>query len=400
MTDKSSIYEEDFLVIEALPFITGVHAAEAFPKELKPYLPFRLRFRPDNGLIVQDSSLEVDTQLKYAYQKGSMLSTPLGEGSLNASLADEIIQFVDLSCGGLKNKTFIEPGCGTGFLLKKLFDSGAKKVVGCEPGPQGRQSVGSKYEFIIHNCFLNELDVHENFDCIYHYGVLEHIKEPEVFLRQSMDLLRPAGTFFAAVPGCRQDMELGNFMILAHEHYNYFTERSLKQLFAKVGLQEIEVREFRYSKGIICAWGKKPSVPVRREFGISQEDIEQERALMKLFIQKAKSHLSSLQTRIERIEDGGKSIGLYGAPKSLAGLLRFKNPPRNFDGDTYKHGYYFSGSSYPIEPPDNLRKRPVDELWILPIHHDRAISEYLKKEILPYQDMNIFSLLEFMRNYV
>ncbi|MBN2121157.1 MAG: methyltransferase domain-containing protein [Candidatus Omnitrophica bacterium] len=386
---------EDFLFFEEFPFITGVRAAKDLPEEIKACLPFRLRFNLKKGLIVQDSSPEVDAQLKLIYQKGSMISTPLGSGSLNLALADEIIRFIDISCGGLEGKAFMEPGCGTGFLLKRIFDKGAKKVVGCEPGPQG-QPISNEYGFVIHRGFLDTLVFDELFDCVYHYGVLEHIKEPEKFLRQSMDMLGPSGVLFAAVPECRQDMELGNFMILAHQHYNYFTERSLKRLFIQVGLQEVEVRRFEYSKGIICAWGRKPLVSARNRLAISEDSLRQEQELLRLFIQKTKKYLSLFQARVQRLEEEGKSIGFYGAPRPLVGLLRFKRSPRNFDGDPYKHGCYFSGSSSPVEPPRKLIAEPVDELWILPIHHDKAIRDYLLKESL-LSESSIFSVLGFMQ---
>ncbi|MDA0746030.1 MAG: class I SAM-dependent methyltransferase [bacterium] len=389
--------DEETLTFSRFPFITGVHFYDDQPRKQNVFLSFRLGFREDIGVISQKATPEVDGALEQAYESGSSLSTPIGEGSLNRPLQDEILRFLQEACGGARGKRFLEPGCGKGGLLKALRDMGAEDVEGCEPGgPQARWA-SQTHHLRIRNDFFRASDYSDRFDCVFHYGVLEHIRDPADFIAQNMAVLSPGGTVFVSVPGCQADFELGNFMTLAHEHYSYFTPASLKSLLAGAGLQDIEVREFQYSAGILCAWGKvSAEYPVRR-FGVSVGHCRLERALLRTFGKTCRRHLAVLQERADRLGAEGKVIGLYGAPRALAGLLEFRTPPRNFDGDTAKHGAYFNGSPNPIEPPGNLIEKPVDIKWILPIHHDQAIREFLQREILPSRKMVLFSFLEMAR---
>ena len=389
--------DESLLIFPKFPFITGYYPSRN-QADIPEFLPFYLGFCVEQGLVFQKASAEVDKALKAVYERGSLLSTPIGEGNINRPLFEEIIEFIAVACGGISGKSFFEPGCGKGGLLKALRNRGAKRVEGCEPGPQGQLGkVAHGVE--IHNEFFAFPNYSHDFNCVYHYGVLEHIKEPESFLRQNLEILSPGGLLFASVPGCKMDFELGNFMALAHEHYSYFTADSLIHLMRKAGLQNVEVREFKFSRGILCAWGNKASGDhPRQDPSTPKEHCRKEQDLLEVFVATSKRNLSALQARVDAREREKKTIGFYGAPRALAGLLEFKFPPRHFDGDTLKNGCYFSGSPNPIEPPENLIKDPVDELWVLPIYHDRAIRDYLKRKVLPYSHISIYSLLDMMQD--
>lgn len=389
--------DECLLLFPRFPFITGYYPP---PKktDIPEFLPFQVGFCQERGLIVQKISVEVDSALKTAYERGSLLSTPIGEGNINRPLFEEILDLIASACGGISGKSFFEPGCGKGGLLKALRDRGARHVEGCEPGPQGQLGKAA-YGIDIHNEFFAFSNYRHGFNSVYHYGVLEHIREPESFLRQNLEILAPGGLLLAAVPGCKVDLELGNFMALAHEHYSYFTAASLVGLMRKAGLQNVEVREFKFSRGILCAWGTKASgVHPRQAPSHSKEPYRKEQDLLEVFTAASRRNLSALQARVDALEREKKTIGFYGAPRALAGLLEFRSPPRNFDGDTSKHGCYFSGSPNPIEPPENLIKDPVDDLWVLPIHHDRAIRDYLNRDVLPSSHTSIYSLLDMMQD--
>lgn len=382
------------LHFDALPFITGVRETSTPFAGIKERLPFSLSLRHDISVIAQISVTQVDEQLRLAYETGSMISTPLGEGDLNSALSDELFSWIRKAVGGIEGKEFLEPGCGTGFLLRKLKDGGARSVLGYEPGPQAEEGK-RRFGVEIIKGFFQDLPSREKFDCVYHYGVLEHIKDPLGFLSKNMELVKPSGIVFVACPGCRRDFEIGNFMVLAHEHYNYFTERSLESFLRQCGLEKIEVHELAFSPGIICGWGMK-KIGIKKDVPPSASVMNEEGFLLEKFSVKTKSCLNLLQRRVKDLENQDKSIGLYGSPRSLAGLLIWKRHPRVFDGDAFKYGKYFSGSARPIEPPQKLIQDPVDELWILPVHHDRAIRSFLKKAILPYSKIEIFSIIDFL----
>ncbi len=384
----------DSLAFERFPFITGMRTDPEPLKGIPSFLPFHLNYEPRGGFAAQKAGPGVRAALLMAYKTGSMLSTPLGEGSLNDALSREILALIAEACGGIGGRRFFEPGCGRGALLKSLLDEGASAADGCEPGLQAKE-ITQRESMRVQREFFGESVYKSDYDCIFHYGVLEHVEEPADFLYANAQLLKTGGTVFVAVPGCELDFALGNFMVLAHEHLSYFTEYSLRRMMSAVGLQNIRTCTLSYSHGILCAWGVHGDDP--RPSRILTSMNHEDSSLFQTFVQKSKTLLEKLQSRANALAARGKTLGLYGVPRALPGLLETGVPPRIFDGDSAKHGAYFSGSPNPVEPPDELIQNPVDELWILPIHHDRAIRDYLDDEILPNAKISVLSVMDFAK---
>lgn len=387
---------DDGVRFDKLPFITGVRNDVTLPEGLAEYLPFRLGFDPQLGIISQEPSPGVDQQLDIAYRSGSMLSTPLGRGNVNPPLVEEILGLIETVTGGSRGKAFFEPGCGLGYLLRQLIDRGAANVLGCEPG---EQATGGTEEFgvpIQRDVFRPE-EYATKFDCVYHYGVLEHVADPSAFLAGNAACLRPGGMVLAMVPGCDEDLELGNISMLAHEHKSYFTDDSLVGLFRRLGFEDVGARRLAFSRGILAVWGRTPASGTRPALPPDEVASGRERARLAQFARRLGDALTALQARADALERRGGSLGLYGAPTLVSGLLSFAGTLRCFDGDAAKHGLRFSGFPGVIEAPQRLVDEPVDELWVLPIYHDAAIRGFLERLLPADRRPHIVSMLGFLR---
>jgi len=364
------------LRLKSLPFFLGVQEA---PRQGDfPYtLPFSLTFNETLGLIVQEPNPKVANWIQKAYEFGSSLSTSLDECSFGSEWAGDIIRAIEKVAGTIHGKCFLEVGCGNGFLLGLLKSRGAKRCLGIEPGPLAE--VGqARYGVEIRREFFNPERIPEIFDVVFSHGVLEHIQKPLPFLRNMQCCLRHGGILFTAVPNYESGLNIGDLSVLIHEHYNYFTPRSLRRLYLQAGLSSIECVNAEYG-WMLYMWGEKEKIGTISNIEVKGL-VEKERTLFKQYVIAVRMAIEYTQSRIEECEKQGKSVGIYGAYPNFL-LFRWRKSPRFFDGDAAKHGKYLPGLSTPIENPNALLVRPVDEIWVGPIHYDSAIRSFLEKDL-------------------
>lgn len=372
-----------------MPFIIGVRDINN-NAGLPSKLPFRLEQDNRTGLISQKYSKTIDNYLKRAYQQGSLLSTPLGQGSFGKRRADEAIKTIIMALNKpLRQMGILEVGCGDGYLLSRLQDLGAKEVIGCEPSNSVGENEKRGKVKIIKDFFSPKL-FDKPFDLVLSYGVLEHLHQPLEVVRSLMTCIKNGGILFAGVPNCEHKMKLGDPGILAHEHWNYFTPLSFKQILLAAGLERVKV-VVGQNRAVIYGWGVKPfRVNKQKNYFLTDK-----KDPYLLFCSKVKSRIHKLQGRIDKLSKLGEKIGLYGGGTQLTALLDFKIEPRFFDGDEAKWGKYYPAFSSAIEPPKNLIVNPVKELWIAAVDYDQEIQDDLERLRLK-KKVRIFSLKRFL----
>ena len=92
---------------------------------------------------------------------------------------------------------------------------------------------------VIRDNFLTH-DFPERFDAITFWAVMEHLFEPEKFLRQAVSLLKPRGLCFILVPNMKSlavRLLGAKYRYIFPEHINYFTPETLRTFAAR----ELEV---------------------------------------------------------------------------------------------------------------------------------------------------------------
>ena len=361
-----------------LPFYFGMQDSPNvldFPHSL----PFTLTFNDELGLIVQKVNSEVELWIKRAYEFGSSASTTLGEGSFGKEWAEDVINALQYSLGskGFEGLSFLEIGCNKGYLLYLLKSKGAARCLGIDPDPVSR--IGAeKYDIEIIQDFFNPQKIKEKFDVVFTHGTLEHIKNPLEFLKGLKVCTKEDGIIFTAVPNCEMGLSIGDLSLIGHEHYNYFTTRSLYNLYQKLGLESIQYRNANYG-WMLYMWGKvkSKSTAISNSF---EKDVLEEVKLFNNYVRLSHSIINKIQGMINWFEHQGKSIGIYGASSHFLAFT-WKKQPRFFDGDVAKHGKYLPGCNNFIENPKSLITKPVDSIWVAPINHDTAIRDFLENKL-------------------
>ncbi len=162
-----------------------------------------------------------------------------------------------------KGKLF-DIGCGYGHLLmqaKKRNWQISGFDVDCRTIERISKTVGSD---LLCGDFLKLSFTEENFDVITMLHVIEHLKNPQQYLKIIYSILKKEGIFFLALPNIRSRSAIfkfglekiglrkenrGSYYDTGH-HLWYFSPKSIKNTLDKYGFKIIDIRSGRHVKPI------------------------------------------------------------------------------------------------------------------------------------------------------
>lgn len=156
----------------------------------------------------------------------------------------------------------LEVGCSSGFMLYPLIEAGYD-CAGIEPSGVFRDYLRAR-QIACHDSLdaLRSAEPAGGFDAIMHFFVLEHVADPEGFLRSQLDLLRPGGVLVCEVPNAA-DALVTVYDIPAFErfywsvaHHWYFNEASLGRLLRRLGCAWELRRDQRYDLSNHMVWAR------------------------------------------------------------------------------------------------------------------------------------------------
>lgn len=146
-----------------------------------------------------------------------------------------------------KDMKLLEIGCGYGFFVEYLKNEGYD-IDGFEISnvrrEYGTKTLGCKI-YDINLLSEDSLNFHkEEYDVIFMFHVLEHISEPEKFLRNVKKILKKEGTLIIEVPNLDDHMlersEKYRDFYFQRAHITYFDNKTLARLLSKSGYSDIE----------------------------------------------------------------------------------------------------------------------------------------------------------------
>lgn len=163
------------------------------------------------------------------------------------NLTDTYLTVLDpvLSSIGLKAK-LLEIGCGSGFVLAKLYDLGYRNLYGIEPSISALSHAQGKIRKKIRHTMLKpEIYPASFFDAIFFFQTLDHIADPNSFLRECWRLLRPGGhilSFHHNVASISAKIMREKSPIIDIEHTFLFDQQTSTKLFQHNGFNAIKTR--------------------------------------------------------------------------------------------------------------------------------------------------------------
>lgn len=179
----------------------------------------------------------------------------------------------EYSIGG---KKVLEIGGGMGFVGNACKNLGAEVVL-VEPNPRhaavAREKFGLKVETATVEAALEKGTLHAgSFDFVIALELIEHVRDPQHFVRSMHQLLKAGGTVVVSTPNYDGFKALGrafDSVYLYAEHIHFWDPSRLRTLFEKYGYEEVRVIELEKTSAMDL---KKISLakrgPIRAIWGV------------------------------------------------------------------------------------------------------------------------------------
>jgi len=186
---------------------------------------------------------------------------------------------------------------------------------------------------------------------------LEHIIDPFAFLDSVNSILNVNGYLILAVPDCEPYLIYGDISFLIHEHWNYFTSKTLLSTLGFKGYSGSCINA-RFGGSIYGCFKKGKQIQSRTENVLST------------FKNKSNHANSQISDLLHSFNERGESIGIYVAARMINVLSLATNSLLNkmnirfFDDNELILGKYYPGFNIRIESYGDLIDEPVDKLII------------------------------------
>jgi hypothetical protein len=207
-------------------------------------------------------------------------------------------------------------------------------------------------------------------------NVLAHVPDVNDFVAGFKVLLAERGVITFEFPHVLEMNRNVEFDTIYHEHYSYLSLLALEPLYARHGLQVIDVERLPTHGGSLRLYvahrgGTTPSMAVetmRQDERVGGLD---DVATYAAFGDRVCALKRRLLRMLIRLKEDGSSIAAYGAPAKGNTLLNYCGIGRDFidftvDRSVHKQGLLLPGTRIPVLAPEEIERQRPDYVLILP----------------------------------
>ncbi len=220
-------------------------------------------------------------------------------------------------------------------------------------------------------------------------NVLAHVPDLNDFVGGLKVMLKPEGVITMEFPHLVRLMREIQFDTIYHEHFSYFSFRTVEQVFAHHGLTLFDVEELPTHGGSLRIFaqhtdsGKQPMHPhvaamhqQEAEFGISNMETYTG------FSEQVRETKRALLDFLIAAKRAGKTVVGYGAPAKGNTLMNYCGVRQDFidytvDRSEHKQGSYLPGTHIPIFAPEKITETKPDYVLILPWNIKQEIMQQM-----------------------
>lgn len=208
----------------------------------------------------------------------------------------------------------LDYGCGQSGLLDALRNAGYTDLTGFDLSPQCMEEVTRRGHHAAPASLNSSPSLNSSFDLIVLSHVLEHVPEPQPFLRHLMSLLHPAGSIYVEVPDAQRYHQLATTLPLLDfnsEHINHMDACSLKSILERVGLFGGTIQEKTIQ---LTSGAQYPAIwTIARRSRTTIKVAE--------FVAKSRAQLASAHAKMLHQLSGFPNVIVWGAGEYLAHVL-------------------------------------------------------------------------------
>ena len=293
-----------------------------------------------------------------------------------------------------KKSSIIEIGSNDGTFLKYIKRISNTNVLGVDPS-KFMCDIAKKRGVRTYNNFFNLKNSHKikkkfgNFDILYAANVFNHIDSPDFFLKGCNNVLKKNGIIVLEVPDLESLIKTCGFDTIYHEHRQYFSSNSIKNILIKNGYKLLNLEKINYMSGSLRIFARK-NLEFNKKIILKTENICQRKNLnnfvefqKKVFV--IKNEILKFINKYKK--KNKKIIGIAAATKGNT-LLNFckinsKDLKCIIENSPYKINKFTPGSAIPIVNEKFVKK--YDAAIILPWNITKYLyQKFLHKRKIPY----------------
>jgi SAM-dependent methyltransferase len=292
-----------------------------------------------------------------------------------------------------RESQIVEIASNDGYLLQ-YFQQRGIPVLGIEPAGNVAQAAQERGIRTLVKFFNTKtagelVDEGLEADLLLGNNVLAHVPGLNDFVEGLKIALKPGGVVTMEFPHLMRLMVENQFDTIYHEHFSYFSLRTVLDVFTVRGLTLFDVEELPTHGGSIRIYARhaedesKPVEPrvtelLDRERAAGFDDLDHYLS----FGEQVRETKRKLLRFLVRLKNEGKSIAGYGAPAKGNTLLNYCGVGTDFidytvDRSPHKQGRYLPGTRIPIYAPEHISKTRPDYVLILPWNLKEEIIEQM-----------------------
>jgi SAM-dependent methyltransferase len=286
-----------------------------------------------------------------------------------------------------KGDLVVDIGCNDGTLLS-FYENNPLNLVGFEPSKNVADDARAKGFKVINN-FFNYFDYRKNFGekkakIITAISMFYDLEDPNKFMKDIVSLLDEQGLFVIQQNYLLTMLSNNAFDNVCHEHREYYSILSLKNLLDKFGLEIFDIKQNEINGGSIRTYIKfKNNKSLKGFQGSAERLIEIEKKEKDVGLDTLKPYLD-FASRIGKIKEdllefikkekgAGKKICAYGASTRGNVILQYFGLNETLisyiaDKNSDKWGKKTVGSLIKIISPEELRKMNPDYILVMVWH--------------------------------
>jgi len=287
----------------------------------------------------------------------------------------------------------VEVGSNDGYLLQ-YFKEKNIPVLGVEPAKNvakvaDKAGIPTLVKFFNKQTAIELAAEGKHADLINGINVLAQIPDLHDFIDGIKLLLKPQGVVTFEFPHLMRLIEENQFDTIYHEHFSYFSFFTVREIFAKHGLNIFDLEElstfggslriyFCHTEDNIKSISSRVSDLLSKENDAGITDLD----IYHRFGEKVKKSKREILNFMLNVKRENKSIAAYGAPAKGNTLLNYCGIRNDFidyavDRSPHKQNHFLPGVRIPIYHPDKIKETRPEYLLILPWNIKEEIMDQM-----------------------